>query len=228
MEEDNTVLANPSIQEKMVLSCPKLGVIPVPIPFSGMPLEGLHSVYGALPQPMLYTYPMAAPGPPPWSTDSTSPQEALYQNSFHQSNPKTHNYEKDHHPCDRNADQSSCLFGIMREKNLESREDPKHILSAPVESGSSSLCEGSGGNQESSGCGSVCNESNRNFSAAAISVTSSESGNDEAIFNIDQVRLVDCHQVSQREAALTKFRLKRKERCYEKKVPKINLDFLMR
>ncbi|KAJ8632460.1 hypothetical protein MRB53_025796 [Persea americana] len=218
MEEDSPPVTDPSTQDNMVRSCPKLGLISVPIPFSGMPLDGLHSSYGTLPQHMFYTYPTGAPGPPPWSTHSMSPQEAFYVNSFHQSIPKTLNPEKDHHPCDKNVDKSGYQSGTTQERNLESREDPEHIPSAPAESGSSNLCNGSSGNQKSSGSGSVCNESNRNISAAATPVATSESGNDECIFTTDQVRSIDCQHVSRREAALTKFRLKRKDRCYEKKV----------
>jgi pseudo-response regulator 5 len=45
-----------------------------------------------------------------------------------------------------------------------------------------------------------------------------ENLNDGDNFNRDGFRGIDSLRSSQREAALTKFRLKRKDRCYEKKV----------
>lgn len=219
-EAAKTNIEKDNPRDKLVLSCPRLGMVPVTIPYHGMPLDGLHAGYGALLQPMFYTHPAAPPGPPPWSTDSTSLQEALQvKKSFHHS---TCNCEKDHHQCDQNAVKSGDQLRATQEWNLEPEEDPpKHISSATDQSVSSSLCNDSKGHMKSSGCKSICNVSNTNVSVAVVAGATFESGNDEGIIASDRVKVMDCQRVSQREAALTKFRLKRKDRCYEKKVTKI-------
>lgn len=217
IEQDNP-LVEPSGQNKMVFSCPQLGIIPVPIPFSSVPLDGLCHDDKPLVQPMFYKHPAAPPGAPPWSTDSTtSPQDAMHAYSSHQSNPRIHNSDNDHHSHNKkNADKSGYQSGKMQEKNFESREDPKHVSSATIgQTGSSSLCNGNRSNLKSSGFGSACDGSNRNVS---VDAATSESGSNRGVFSSDGSKMIDHQRVSQREAALTKFRMKRKDRCYEKRV----------
>ncbi|XXG43386.1 hypothetical protein AAC387_Pa01g3434 [Persea americana] len=212
-EQNNIEEDNP--RDKMVFSCPQLGILPVTIPYHGMPLDGLHARYGTLLQTMFYTHAAAPPGPPPWSTDSTSLQETLHvKKSFHHS---TCNPEKDHHYCDQIAVKSSDQLRTIQEQNSEYMEDTIHISSATDQSVNSSLCNNSKGHMKSSGCRSICDGSTTNVTATAVDATTFESGNDEGIITSDPVKVMG-ERVSQREAALTKFRLKRKDRCYEKKV----------
>ena len=54
--------------------------------------------------------------------------------------------------------------------------------------------------------------------SAIVSKNTSDGFSDSGCHNYDGFRVTDSHHSSQREAALVKFRLKRKERCFEKKV----------
>ncbi|KAI5568258.1 hypothetical protein BDE02_12G003500 [Populus trichocarpa] len=81
-----------------------------------------------------------------------------------------------------------------QEDRLDSLEDRGLISPATDQSASSSFCNGAASHFNSMG-------------------DASESKNEEGAFTHSY-----SHRSIQREAALTKFRLKRKERCYEKKV----------
>lgn len=72
-------------------------------------------------------------------------------------------------------------------------------------------CSGAYG---STGSGSDGNDT----SAAVVAKNNPESCIDSCHHSYDGFRGTDSHHTSQREEALTKFRLKRKNRCYEKKV----------
>ncbi|XP_058086725.1 two-component response regulator-like PRR95 [Magnolia sinica] len=201
-------------QEKTTFPFSGLGVVPVPVPSTGMPLDGFYAGYGALLPPIFYQQSVPQ-GPPPWSTSSSSQQEAVHVNSSHQSNLETHDSEQNHYSHDQIADKPICQAVPGQEQNMESEQDPGHVLSATGQSRSSNPCNGSGGHLNSSGCGSVCNGSSKN---GAVVGAASESGNDEGLSAHDGATMKDYQRISQREAALTKFRLKRKDRCYEKKV----------
>lgn len=106
---------------------------------------------------------------------------------------------------------------------LESAENQGHISPTTDHSANSSLCGGGNATHiRTVGYASTCG-SNSNVDRVGISRVTSESKNEEALFS----QGVDFHRSSQREAALTKFRLKRKDRCYEKKVLVISLSYLV-
>ncbi|KAL2490211.1 putative two-component response regulator-like APRR9 [Abeliophyllum distichum] len=85
---------------------------------------------------------------------------------------------------------------------------------------SSTLCSGVASNLSSKGCGSICDKSEGNeMSTPTIAIdTLSESVNDSNVPIHDGPRETSSYRISEREAALIKFRLKRKARCYEKTV----------
>ena len=87
-------------------------------------------------------------------------------------------------------------------------EDRGHVSSATDQSANSSFCNGTVNHLHSLCCGS-----NEKIDTVPLR-SAAECGSEEAF------RVQDGNSIRsiQREAALTKFRLKRKERCFEKKV----------
>lgn len=99
------------------------------------------------------------------------------------------------------------------ENSGQSPENQGHISPTTDHSANSNVCRGNTTHVGSLGYPSPCG-SNSNVDRVGIARVTSESRNEEALFSQGG----DSYRSSQREAALTKFRLKRKDRCYEKKV----------
>eukprot|EP00262_Sarcandra_glabra_P011689 TRINITY_DN2860_c0_g5_i1.p1 TRINITY_DN2860_c0_g5~~TRINITY_DN2860_c0_g5_i1.p1 ORF type:complete len:716 (-),score=142.02 TRINITY_DN2860_c0_g5_i1:468-2615(-) len=211
--ETNSLVVCPPNQDEMVFQCPRLGIVPVRVPIRGMTIDSLG--YSAVMQPIFY-----AQSTPCIRTNSTCRQEEAFRaSSSYPSNPEISNSQLSHLPPDQNSHNPIHLAVPNQEQNILSTEDQRHVSNTTGQSGSSSLCHGSRSNLNSSGGGSVCNGSNGNVTAAAVARVAAESGSDEGLCARDEIRVVDYHTTTtQREAALTKFRLKRKDRCYEKKV----------
>lgn len=197
---------------RTVFPCARLGFFSVPVPVQGMTLDGLSAGY-PLVQPRFCTQ----SGPPLWSTHSTSQQEAIHVSSSNQSNPEAHHSKKNHHTCDQSGDKP-IFHDVHEHKSEESKEDPGYISSTTGQSGSTIQCNAITSQFNSSGYGSACNGSNGDATATAFAGVTAESGSHEGMLTCDRTRTVDIQQPSHREVALTKFRLKRKDRCYEKKV----------
>ncbi|KAF2324953.1 hypothetical protein GH714_021839 [Hevea brasiliensis] len=109
---------------------------------------------------------------------------------------------------------------LHQQNNMELAEELRHGSPAASQSTSSSMCNGIADDSNSSAYGSFCS---RHEGSATLVVASEkamvpERVNDGGFFVYDRFKGMDSHRFSQREAALTKFRLKRKDRCYEKKV----------
>ncbi|OMO97792.1 hypothetical protein COLO4_14371 [Corchorus olitorius] len=96
---------------------------------------------------------------------------------------------------------------------FDSIEDRGHISPTTDQSASSSFCNGSLSQLNSIGYGSA-GASNGNLDQVSGVRAPPESKNDDNFLSPSG----NSHRSIQREAALTKFRLKRKDRCYEKKV----------
>ncbi|GMJ00980.1 hypothetical protein HRI_003767200 [Hibiscus trionum] len=123
----------------------------------------------------------------------------------------------------QNDEATSSFDETVQKKN---KQDPVGELrcSSPIadQSACSSLCNGAGNNESRSAHGGVSSGSDpsasASFTAAIDKGTTTASFNDSNCFSHDGLKGMDTLQSSQREAALTKFRLKRKDRCFEKKV----------
>lgn len=128
---------------------------------------------------------------------SPSPSSANQQmNSYHQFNIDVINGRHQFHPLDQSPKLSSNQPMSMQDQNkLEVLEERAHFSSAADQSASSSLHNDTAG-------------------AGHLNGGSSEGANDQS----QVTRELNRQRSLQREAALNKFRLKRKERCYEKKV----------
>lgn len=117
-------------------------------------------------------------------------QELTFQaNSFHPYDLETRNSQQFHNLVDQNGNYSTNETEHEKRQKLESLEDQGNLSSASGQSGSSSFCTGNG-----------------NVDQVAVVRNGTESGNESS------------HRSVLREVALSKFRLKRKDRCFEKKV----------
>ncbi|XP_074592127.1 two-component response regulator-like PRR95 [Curcuma longa] len=110
---------------------------------------------------------------------------------------------------EKNGISSSCSSAEKKDETME-LDEQRHAPSAVEESGGSSTCNSSINHLNGSECAS------RIARAGDIPMMNvSWHINDECK---DGTKLADCQRLTEREIALTKFRLKRKERCFEKKV----------
>ncbi|KAL2954824.1 hypothetical protein AAZX31_19G245400 [Glycine max] len=124
-----------------------------------------------------------------------------------QSNPQSHNSERHHwledatHASDQNVNDQSNL-------ECETHDSPAASQSAGTSFFHDTANHNSSGVYRSDG----------NATSAKVAKESHEIFIDSGQRSYDGFIGTDSHRTSQREAALTKFRLKRKDRCYEKKV----------
>ncbi|KAF7843817.1 two-component response regulator-like PRR95 isoform X1 [Senna tora] len=153
--------------------------------------------------------------PKPVNRKESSPSPFPTSNSF-QSNPGSHNSERGYHRSD-DATNTSLDQTVHEKSNLDSlTQDPP----ATDQSTNNSLCHETANNNQNNNT-SACKYTSRsdgNATSAAIGESNPESFGDSAEHNYDGFIGIDSHRPSPREAALTKFRMKRKDRCYEKKV----------
>lgn len=206
-------------------SCSQQRVFPVPVPVKGIRINNLFTGFGSVLPPIFCTQ----SGPSPMPRPSSFPQQdpSFRVNMFYQSNLENSNFEQQHDPNSQNTNNSANQTIHNQEHRLDSLEDRGHISPATDQCASSSLCNGgvsrhnasssfcNGGvsHHNSIGYGSTCG-SNSNVDNIAFVGNASESKNEEGLFTPSGSSL----RSIQREVALNKFRLKRKERCYEKKV----------
>lgn len=178
----------------------KQRVFPVPVPVRSLRFENLCTGYGSALPPTFCTQsgltPMQSPG-------SSGHQEPSFRpNPYYMSNPEAQQFQN---LMDRKANNATEQTDHKQGKKLESLEDQGHVSSANDQSASSSFCNPTLSRLNSVGSGSNVNV---NLVRAA-----GESGNESSL-----VQDGTSHRSMQREAALLKFRMKRKDRCYEKKV----------
>nr|KYP38611.1 Two-component response regulator-like PRR95 [Cajanus cajan] len=123
----------------------------------------------------------------------------------------SHSSEQLYEPCGPNGNNTQNHIVYTQEHKSEHAEDRGHISPTTDQSVSSSFCNGNASHLNSIGYGSNCGSSS-NVEQVTTVMAASEAKNEDLTNNGNS------HRSIQREAALNKFRLKRKERCYEKKV----------
>jgi len=129
-----------------------------------------------------------------------------------QSNPQCHNSKHQHwsddatHASDRNVNDQSHL-------DFETQDSPAASQGADTALYHDTTNHNCSGVYRSIGC-----RSEGNATSAKVDKDNHESFIDIGHLGYDGFIGTDSHRTSQREAALTKFQLKRKDRCYEKKV----------
>uniref|UniRef100_A0A5B7AAQ9 Putative two-component response regulator-like APRR5 isoform X1 n=2 Tax=Davidia involucrata TaxID=16924 RepID=A0A5B7AAQ9_DAVIN len=189
---------------EIAFPCTQQRVFPIPVAVRGIRYESLCAAYGSAMPSIFCTesglWPMQSPG-------SDGHQEPSSQ--VNPSNPETKNNQELNDLHDQNAKNSTNQFEQKQGQKLENLEDRGYFSSATDQSASSSFCNGAVSHINSINC-----VSNSNVNPVPTVRAAAESGNEEYILIHDG----NSHRSIQREAALTKFRLKRKDRCYEKKI----------
>ncbi|XP_042481279.1 two-component response regulator-like PRR95 isoform X2 [Macadamia integrifolia] len=216
LQESATSSVGQSDPAETLLPCHQKGVVHVPVPITGMRLDGLSACYATVLPHMFYSQSAQLPLCGQSSGSQQEPTTACL-NLSHQSNPEIQ-HERVCHFQDQNGDSSTNQTLHGQKHNVEALEDPRDISPPTGQSANNSIDNGARSHLNSVGYGSVCNGSNGNTTAVVAARTTAESRSGESIFVHDRVEGMDPNRSTQREAALTKFRLKRKDRCYEKKV----------
>lgn len=191
--------------------CSQQRVFPLPIPVKGIRINNPCAGYGSVVPPVFCSQSGSSSMVSP---SSVAQQESpLGMNTFYQMNRETNKSEQVYDPLCRDANITLDQAIHNQEHKLDSLDDRGHISPTTDQSASSSFCNGNLSHLNSIGYGSACG-SNSNADQAVLVRTASESKNDESYFTNN----ANSHRSIQRQAALTKFRMKRKDRCFEKKV----------
>ncbi|GLT26658.1 hypothetical protein SLA2020_017080 [Shorea laevis] len=186
---------------ELVASCPQQKVFPAPVQVKGIRLNNLCAGYNSVLPPSFYNKSSASPVPSPSPSPSNQQEHAFRVNPFNMSEQLyDHLIPNEKHSTNK---------ALQKVDKLDSLEDRGQISPATDQSTTSSFCNGDRTHLNGSGCGNAC-ACNGEVTAVNASVEGrkehgllSPSGNSNPSI--------------QREAALTKFHLKRKDRCYEKK-----------
>uniref|UniRef100_A0A1D1XZS7 Two-component response regulator-like PRR95 n=2 Tax=Anthurium amnicola TaxID=1678845 RepID=A0A1D1XZS7_9ARAE len=184
---------------------------PVPVPMIPAAYTGLLSSCSPVIRPIFYTQSVT----PMWSSEPTY-NETIHSSLSHQSDPESLNSGENHDPHGQNIQKQ--LHQQLKENvcSSESLKEKSHVSSVTGQSRNGDVLNGSGSRLNSSACRGACDGSSGNFTASNISRSTVESTDRSSSFG--GTKPADFRHLVQREAALNKFRLKRKERCYEKKV----------
>lgn len=195
-------------QLECVPSHPQRRVVPAPIPVSGVRFENLSTEWSSMYPQAYCTQSGPSPGPSPSTVAQRGP--FLRVNSFQQSSCGNDGLEcaKDtpDHIASNSSNQSQQNYN--HDFKFDSVEDKGHVSPATDRSVTSSLCNGGTlTHLHSTDYGSISG-SNGNVNHVAVTRHTGEKSSVEE----------SSQRSIQREVALAKFRLKRKDRCYEKKV----------
>ncbi|XVF12761.1 hypothetical protein REPUB_Repub08aG0147300 [Reevesia pubescens] len=196
-------------QTEVAASCTQQRVFPVPIPVKGTRLNNQCDDYNSVIPPIFCAQSSSSPVPSPSSANQQEPTFRV--NLFRHSSFETNSSGQLNDRLASSTNQSTNQPLHKLDQKLDSVEDRGQICPTTDQSASSRFCNGS--LSQLNVCGST-GASNGNVDQVAIVRTSTESKNDDSFPSLGGNSL----RSIQRDAALTKFRLKRKDRCYEKKV----------
>ncbi|CAM8898305.1 unnamed protein product [Rhodiola kirilowii] len=176
------------VEGEFPLSAPQLRMFPVTVQVKGVRLDHTCTSYCSSFHPSHYNQTGATSTPSPESAGQREFLSRIMQVP------------------DPNVSSCSNQTAPMQDRNLDTMEHMRNASYANERSQNSSLCNGALSRLNSFGCGSACG--------------SNGSGNPVTECKADGTLMQDenTNRSLQREAALTKFRQKRKDRCFEKKV----------
>lgn len=189
VEETNSPSGGSSAPDGRVVQCNPVRVIPV-----SLPDISLRMFYSESGQQTLWS------SSSPILLEATEPTNSSRQENL---NPVQADANE------KNGKSSSCSLAEKEDETMDLNKQ-RHVPSAVGESDGSSICNSSINHLNGSECASQIAGA-RDIPMMNVSWPI----NDECK---DGTKLEDCRCLTQREIALTKFRLKRKERCFEKKV----------
>eukprot|EP00262_Sarcandra_glabra_P011685 TRINITY_DN2860_c0_g3_i1.p1 TRINITY_DN2860_c0_g3~~TRINITY_DN2860_c0_g3_i1.p1 ORF type:complete len:784 (-),score=154.20 TRINITY_DN2860_c0_g3_i1:189-2540(-) len=197
-----------SFTEDTVFSHSQLGVISLPISVGGIPFQNLCAGYGALLQPIFYSEPSL-----PVQGSATTEQVMVVipsDHSGHSDNQVVSNLQSiNYHHFDKNYNTHQLNLGMEDQRDDMEQTDHRDVLQSTTDMTGQSArsilnINGSSG-------------SNDDTNAGVNAGGALESGNEDGFQQNSNGKALDCER-TRREAALTKFRLKRKDRCFEKKI----------
>lgn len=206
MYDNNNMISLTIGQPEIQVSCPKQRATPVTVPVRDTRVESECTAFGKVMPPVFCTQSSRSPLQSPGSSGHQHP--SFQVNQIYPFNPETINSQQLHYLMDQNTHNASELMERKKRHKLDPLEDRGHFSSATDQSGSASFCNGI-----LSCFNSINSGSSGSFNAIPVIKVAAEYGNEATL-----VHDGNCHRSIQREAALTKFRMKRKDRCYEKKV----------
>ncbi|KAG7980466.1 hypothetical protein I3843_05G183800 [Carya illinoinensis] len=206
-----TLATGQSKESEVATSCSQQRVFPLPVPVKGVQSNNLFTGFGSGFSPIFCT--QSGPSPMPSPSLFSQQKPSFRMNMFYPHNLENRNFEQQYNSHTQNRNDAANQPMHKQENKLDSLEDRGHISPPTDQSASSSFGNGGASHHNSIGYGSACG-SNSNADHIAFVRAASENKNEEGVFALSG----SSHRSVQREAALTKFRLKRKERCYEKKV----------
>ncbi|KAK6262576.1 hypothetical protein QUC31_008392 [Theobroma cacao] len=199
------------MQTEVPASCTPRRVFPVQVPVKGIRLNNLCNGHNSVISPIFCPQSSSSPVPSPSSANQQEP--AFRVNLFRHSSFETNNSGQLYDQLGSNTNKSTNQPLHKLDQKLDSIEDRGHISPTTDQSANSSFCNGSLSQLNGIAYGST-GASNGNVDQVAVIRAPPESKNDDSFLSPGG----NSHRFIQREAALTKFRLKRKDRCYEKKV----------
>uniref|UniRef100_A0A0A9G040 CCT domain-containing protein n=1 Tax=Arundo donax TaxID=35708 RepID=A0A0A9G040_ARUDO len=205
LENKNGDSATPS-QDKTETNRPPIRVVPFPVPVGGLTFDG-QPFWNGTPVASLF-HPQSVPLI--WNSKTSMWQESTPQATSLQQKSQQNDPNEMGPKQVENAEEQTVISPNANGKHLRieiPKDEPRHVSPMTGESGSSIVLDSARNTLSGSGC-----DSNSNRIAAPPE--SSNTFNDVPENPITE----GSRHLSQREAALNKFRLKRKDRCFEKKV----------
>ncbi|XP_051189040.1 two-component response regulator-like PRR95 isoform X1 [Lolium perenne] len=194
-------------QDKANTTRPPIRVVPFPVAVTGLTFDGQPFWGGAPVAPLLYPQ----SGPPIWNSETAMSQQASTQEtSSQQKRQQNDPTEMDSQQTENTQGQEVLPAPNANDKHLHVEipsDNQRHVSLMTGESGSSNVLNNSGNGLSGSACGSSSNP-----------ITSPTDPCNASSGVPENPSMEGSHHLSQREVALNKFRLKRKERCFEKKV----------
>ncbi|XP_061340885.1 two-component response regulator-like PRR95 [Gastrolobium bilobum] len=130
------------------------------------------------------------------------------------SNPESHNSDQHHHW----SDDATCTSLKQNLNDKSNLDHVRHDSPAAGQNADTSLCHDAANLINSIAYGSIGSGNDGNATSPMVAMNDPENFSDSGCHYYDGFRLTNSRCSSHRDAALTKFRLKRKGRCYEKKV----------
>ncbi|KAK7292883.1 hypothetical protein RJT34_15738 [Clitoria ternatea] len=197
-------------QVKPKLSNSQCRVLPVAGAISDLKSKEHGNVFTSVFYAQSGTHPMWNSKPAPQNESSPFPT-----NASSQSNPESYKSDQLH---DWSNEASHRCFNPNVKDNTDSNH-ARNDSSAADQSAGNSSCHRVANHITSSAHGSMGSGNDGNATSALVSKNNPDGFSDSGCHNnYDGFGMTDSCRSSQREAALTKFRLKRKERCFRKKV----------
>ncbi|KAH1037895.1 hypothetical protein J1N35_039638 [Gossypium stocksii] len=198
-------------QTEVATPCTQHRLFSVPVPVKGIRLNNPCNGYNTIIPPIFCARSRSSTAPSPSTANQQEP--AFRVNLFCHSSFEVNSSGQLYDRLASNTNQSTSQPLHKLDQKLESIEDRGHISPTTDQSASSSFCNGSLSQLNGVAYGST-GASNGNVDQVAVTWASTESKNDDSFPSPSGK---PCRSI-QREAALMKFRLKRKDRCFEKKV----------